>query len=61
MQKNEYNKAITKRKEKHRMLTEKELFALENKLFAELESAKGLKKLAIIMKLDGLMSLKNEQ
>lgn len=43
------------------MLNERELFALENKLFAELESAKGLKKLAIIMKLDGLMSLKNEK
>ncbi len=43
------------------MLNERELFALENKLFAELEGAKGLKKLAIIMKLDGLMSLKNEK
>lgn len=41
-------------------MTERELFALENKLFAELKNAKGLKKLAIIMKLDGLMSLKNE-
>ena len=41
-------------------MTERELFALENKLFAELERAKGLKKLAIILKLDGLMSLKNE-
>ena len=27
-------------------MTERELFALENRLFAELESAKGLKKLA---------------
>ncbi len=42
------------------MMTEKELFVLENKLFSELESAKGLKKLAIILKLDGLMSMKNE-
>lgn len=41
-------------------LTERELFALENELFAELNKAKGLKKLAIILKLDGLMSMKNE-
>ncbi len=40
-------------------MNERELFALENKLYAELESAKGLKKLAIIMKLDGLMSLRS--
>ena len=43
------------------MVNERELYVLENKLFAELESAKGLKKLAIIMKLDGLMSLKNNK
>ena len=42
-------------------MNERELFVLENKLFAELEEAKGLKKLAIIMKLDGLMSLKNSK
>lgn len=41
-------------------MTEREVFDLENRLFAELESAKGLKKLAIIMKLDGLMRMKNE-
>ena len=39
------------------MLTANELFALQNKLLAELEHAKGLRRLAIIVELDGLSSM----